>query len=161
MADETTPTRTWTKHTSNCRFCYRDFYISQEAIDESRKHNTYKPEELTDAEVAAEMDCCLGCLEGTDIPGEHVSGEQKHPEPEQGPHGTWTKDPLEGAYWQLINLTPKDVADLDFALQMVQDSDPTDFFTFTEHGKDPGIFTKIRALVDAVKSKGVWPEAKS
>jgi hypothetical protein len=159
MADEMKQPRTWTEHTSNCRFCYRDFYISREAIDELRNFDEYKDQ--SDAEIAATMDVCLGCLEGTDIEGEHVSGEQNHPEPERGPHGTWTKDPLEGPYWQLINLTPKDVADLDFAMQMVQDSDPTDFFTFTKHGELPGIFAKVRALSDAVKSKGVWPEAKS
>ncbi len=56
----------WTKFTSTCISCDREFKVSQQALEAHRVPG------LTDEEVASEMTFCLGCASGEEVEGEIV-----------------------------------------------------------------------------------------
>jgi hypothetical protein len=65
-----TTTRTWTRHTFRCTRCQRRAYASAETIAEFRRDMDFAG--ASDAEVAAAIDFCLACVDGTPLAGEHV-----------------------------------------------------------------------------------------
>lgn len=132
MADEhpQEEKRTWTQHTFTCTICRRLCFASQEYIDQYRK-DSWVEEGTTDAEIAEGIDYCLSCVAGIIAEGEKV---------------------VRTDIWELRNLTPNDVANIQAAMDVAYgdgDNDMIDVAATVE---------KVEALVSAVRSRGEWPE---
>jgi hypothetical protein len=120
----------FTKWVFRCTDCRKIAHVSEETIKDAR--DNWDDQTATPQAVADSLDYCLSCITGEKVPGEHV----------EEPRHEWR----DGAVWELRNLTPADVANLELIAGIA------------EEDLTPVLGLKIRELVQAVKGSGNWPE---